>query len=282
VRLNRKSSKAAGVLLAASAVLAPMALAGAGERTVESEPFTLAGDNLTTKLVKCGEGSQLTGGGLSITPTSAMDIGTRVKSLFPVGDRKWYTVIDNLQPVQRQAKGYALCRKGHQLTLETGSAQVDGSVEQRPDVTAKCPKGSSVTGGGAALTGSHNDSFVMESRPEGDRGWYIRTFISSTFTGEQAAYAICDPDKSNKYKSVAKVQPPPPLAASRRGTVVEVIAKAKCPRGAVTTGGGYATRDDPNRSVIENRPKGERTWLGQVRTYNANEGFTAWSRCLLG
>ena len=81
---------------------------------------------------------------------------------------------------------------------------------------------------------------------------------------------------------MTKIQPTPARAASRRGTAIEVIAKAKCPKGAVTTGGGYATRDDPNRAVIENRPKGERTWLGTVRTYQPSEGFTAYARCLLG
>ncbi len=42
--------KAAGTLLAMSAVLAPLALAVAGERTVVSEEFTLAEDNLSTQL----------------------------------------------------------------------------------------------------------------------------------------------------------------------------------------------------------------------------------------
>ena len=78
---------------------------------------------------------------------------------------------------------------------------IDGSVDQRPDVTAKCPKGSSVTGGGAASTGSHLDTYIMESRPKGDRGWYVRSFVSFGFVGEHAAYAICDPDRSNKYES---------------------------------------------------------------------------------
>ena len=282
MRLKGKGSRTAGAFLAASAVLAPLALAGAGERTVVSEPFTLAGDNISTQLAKCGAGSQVTGGGFSITPTGPTDIGTRVKSLFPTGDRKWYAVIDNLSSAERQAKSYAVCRKGGKLSTVEKTEVVDGSVDQQPDVTAKCPKGSSATGGGAAQTGSHLDSYTMESRPKGDRGWYVRSYVSLDFIGEHAAYAICDPEKSNKYDSVAKIEAPPPRAASRRGTAYEVTAKAKCPKGAVTTGGGFATRDNPNRAVIENRPKGERTWLGTVRTYLPEEGFTSYARCLLG
>ncbi len=202
-----------------SAVLAPLALAGAGERTVVSEEFTLAGNNLSTQLAKCKAGSQVTGGGFSITLTDPLEIGTRVKSLFPTGDRKWYAVIDNLRSEERQAKSYAVCRKGDKLSIVEEPDVVDGSVDQRPDVTAKCPKGSSATGGGAVQTGSHLDTYTMESRPKGDRGWYVRSFVTLDFIGEHAAYVICDPEKSNEYESVAKIEPRrhgPHRAAARR------------------------------------------------------------------
>ncbi|MDX6585972.1 MAG: hypothetical protein QOI31_445 [Solirubrobacterales bacterium] len=277
--MRRKSIAGGGALVAVLA-LVPFATAGGG-RTVETHQFNAGGDTVTTSFAKCEDGSQVSGGGHSITPTASNDISTRIKALFPTG-LKMLVSIDSLQPANHFATSYAICRKGHKLDTVSKVEPIDGSSDQWPSVTAKCPKGTSVTGGGGSLTGSHNDTFILESRPKGDRGWYLKTFVSLTHVGEQRAYAICDSDESNKYETAKKTSTAVDARRAQRGVVTQVTAEAKCPKGSATSGGGYAGPDDPNRAVIENRPKGKRIWLGRVRTYHPEEGFTSYARCLVG
>ncbi len=280
--VSRRSVAFGGVLLAVLA-LVPFALAG-GDRTVESHKFTATPGSTTTDLVKCKEGSQLSGGGHSITPVAGNENSSRVKSLFPVGSRKWYVTLDSFHAADRAAESFVICRKGNKLESVSKDEPIDGEVDQFPDVTAKCPRGTSVTGGGGATTGGHGDVYMLESRPKGERGWYVKTFVSFSHVGEQEAFAICDHDKGNKYETAKETDTAIDLRRSKRGTVSQVTAEAKCPKGSETSGGGYATSEmqDPNQSVIDNRPDGKRTWLGRVRTYNPQNGFTAYARCLLG
>ena len=143
------------------------------------------------------------------------------------------------------------------------------------------PEGLSATGGGGDESGLHNDMHILATRPSGNRAWSIDTFTSTTYAGSQEAYVICDPKNSHDYETVHG-NAPPIRATSRRGTVIETKAKAKCPKGSVVTGGGYSYAGDLNVSIAENHPKGKRTWLLTVRTYNPGQGFTAHARCLDG
>ncbi|MDX6585971.1 MAG: hypothetical protein QOI31_444 [Solirubrobacterales bacterium] len=252
----------------------------AGDRTVETKDFTIPGNDFGIGVAKCKKGSQVTGGGFSITPLSATDIYTRVKIAAPL-EREWSVGLESFQEDDRSATSYALCRKGSGIRPVLERQPVDGSVQSINEVVAKCPRGSSVVGGGGATKGGYNKTFILESRPEGSRSWYVKTFTAFDFAGKQAAYATCDPKNSNNYETVSETSTTP-VPVARRGVVSEVRANAKCPQGSETTGGGYATANDPNRAVIVSRPKGERTWLGAVRTYYPEEGFTSYARCLLG
>lgn len=271
-----------GIAAIGALALVPFALAGGGDRTIKSQSFIANPNNTTSNQIKCDNGSQVSGGGNAVSPIADNDNPTRIMSLFPVGDLKWILVIHDLQATPRDAKNYVVCRKGHKLETVSNELPVDGMADQNPHVVAKCPKGSSVTGGGGASTGSYNQMFILESRPKGDRGWYVRAFVAGTHVGELGAYAICDPDGANEYET-AKRTTVEIRRGARRGVVSELHATAKCPDGAETSGGGYATTEsDVNKSVIENRPKGDSKWLGRVRTYNTNQAFTAYARCLLG
>jgi hypothetical protein len=285
VRSGRRSG--AGFWSVAIAVLAlvPFAVAAGGDRKVESHKFTASPNNSTTDLVKCEQGSQVSGGGHSMTPSAGNDIPTRIKALFPVGSQKWYVTVDNLQATARAAESFVVCRKGNKLESVPKDEPINGGVDQFPSVTAKCPKGAQVTGGGGATTGTYNEAFILDSRPRGERGWYVRTFVSATHVGEHEAFAICDPVKDHEYETAKKTSSTVDARRAERGTVQQVTAEAKCPRGSETTGGGFATalaQNDANQAVIDNRPVRDRTWLGRVRTYHAEYGFSAYARCLLG
>ena len=271
--------KAVGTIVAV-AVLAPLAFAG-GSRKIESKPFTAPATALASKTVKCGSGSQVSGGGSSYTPLTINDNSWRDNSLFPSGSRAWDVQVDNLSGIEHQGEAIAVCLKGDDLTRESQSEAVDGDMNQSTTTSVECPKGSSATGGGGDESGQHNDMHILATRPSGNRAWSIDTFTSISYAGSQEAYVICDPKNSHDYTTVHG-NAAPVRATSRRGTVVETKAKAKCPKGSVVTGGGYSYAGDPNVSIVNNRPKGERTWLLTVRTFSPGQGFTAYARCLKG
>jgi len=265
-------------MIAIGGVLASMAFAGGG-RSVESEPFEVQGNAISTGLVKCSKGSKPTGGGFRIEPKDGSDIGTRVIASRLQGGRGWVPQIDALNGGKREAKAIVACRKNASyLTRDSVLQVVDGSVSQYNSVTAECPSGSSVTGGGGFVTGGHGDMYVLDSRPDGNRRWVVTTFTSFGYTGSHIAEVICDPKGSHNYETATKDALN--VRSAQRGTVMTRKATAKCPGNSVVTGGGFALEDEPNRSVIDNRPKGDDAWFLRLRTYANSETYTAYARCL--
>jgi hypothetical protein len=262
-------------------VLAPLAFAGGGGTTVESKPFAADATSLGSGTVKYPRGTQAAGGGSSYTPLTASDNTWRDNSTFPSGDRTWTARIDNRSGTDHEARAFVVCLNGDGLFRRSQSELVNGGISQYNATNVECPQGSRATGGGGYVSGLHNDMHILESRPEGSRGWHIEAFTSFDYAGSQEVWVVCDPKNSHDYATVSDITSVPERSA-RRGTVQTVEAKAKCPQGAVATGGGYSWETgELNVAVFNNRPKGERSWLFNARTYSPGIGFTAYARCLL-
>jgi hypothetical protein len=270
-----------GLFVAASALLAPLAFAGGGGVTVKSKPFPANANSLGSGTVKCPKDTQVTGGGSSYTPLSAGESSWRDNSTFPSGGRTWTAQIDNRSGTDHEAKAFVVCLKGEGLFRRSQSELVNGGISQYNATSVECPQGSRATGGGGYVSGLHSDMHILKSRPEGSRGWYLETFTAFDYTGSHEAYVVCDPKNSHDYATVVDITSVPQRSALR-GTIQTVEAKAKCPQGAVATGGGYSWgTGELNVGVFNNRPKGERSWLFNARTYSPGIGFTAYARCLL-
>ncbi|MDQ2676613.1 MAG: hypothetical protein M3Y34_07360 [Actinomycetota bacterium] len=255
-----------------------MSLAATGDRSVKVEDFRVEPGKVTAGEVSCPRGAEPTGGGFSVQPLSATDIGTRVNEASFSRHDHWTTRINAFGTETRKAKSIAICRaNAGNLSRKSKSIGVDGSFDQWPSVSIRCPKGSSLTGGGAEVSGGYQDMYVLESRPSGNREWVVTAFVSVGYVGSLEAHAACDPENRNDYKTVVDFTS---VMRARRGTVIERQAKAECPAGAVTTGGGYSLGESQNVMVTDNRPKGNDAWLLRLRTHQSGQTYSAWARCL--
>jgi len=275
---GRAAACGTAIVIAIGGVLASMAFAGGG-RSVESEPFETQGNTISTGSVKCAKGSTQTGGGFRIEPKDSSDIGTRVIASRLSGGRGWAVQIDTLGGGKRDARAIVACQKNAPyLARESVLEVVDGSVFQFNTVTAECPVGTSVAGGGGFVTGGHGDMYVLDSRPDGDRRWVVTTFTSDGYVGSHVAEAVCDAKGSHDYVTASKNTVDG--RSAQRGIVLQRKATAKCPGRSVVTGGGFALENEPNRAIFDNRPKGDDAWLLRVRTYAPAETYTSYARCL--
>lgn len=229
-----------GLAVAALAATAGLALAGAGGVSVEkkSVPFTGESANVTAH---CKHGDLVVGGGFSapeLTQRSA-----------PAGKSAW-KVHGTFGTVDGTLTSFAVCdgsvgrvkRVSHSKTLGTDE---DGGV------TAACPHGWHVLGGGFAVSppftgGPKGEIAPTSSKRRSARKWGT-TGTNDGDPTKLVAYALC-----SKAGGISEESKTKPLAGS--GTTT---ATAKCPRGTHLVGGGY---EDPRSDEFRSAPVGVRRW----------------------
>jgi hypothetical protein len=212
-----------------------------------------------------------------ISPTAPGDYTAAFKILAPYGSpngtyadiRLWVkirviapTPMPESTPPTRVVSGQAM--------IPAGS---DGSV------TAACPAGTAVTGGGYSSANSWQiDSYLVQyvklnvtsSHAEGN-GWTARGTNYGDMAVALTVYAICLNDSAATTAAVKKELTVDATLSSR-----VVVA---CPEGSVLTGGGY---DSGGMFVKENIPTDKGWQVAVTNGGNAEQTYSAYAVCLTG
>jgi hypothetical protein len=136
--------------------------------------------------VKCPLGTKPAGGGAKLTDeTNDFFQGT-----YPSGERSWTAVAASGFGGTKFA-AQARCLKGHDLVRKSKSRTLLND-DLAHAVTAKCPRGTKVTGGGVKLKDATND-FVVGTYPVGKRRWTAvgERYSGNSGNGKVTAFAVC-------------------------------------------------------------------------------------------
>jgi hypothetical protein len=225
---------AAGAAMA-SCALAP-ATTGAAENGLVyidvSGPITSgqptavdAGCPLDTHLVGTG-GDSLVGvlPGLlnSVTPFDGDD-----EDLRPDDGARAYAFNTTASP--GEIRVWAVCAAGKTIyRSQTSKLRINHAATAK----ARCPRDTSVVGGGNYITGSNDDATLQATRPfdggdadrKPDDGWRVKAFNLRDFRKDLTAYAMCRKERPKYVSSLGSSSPGP-------------------------SGGGGATCSEHNRSV---------------------------------
>jgi hypothetical protein len=241
-----------GSLIVAVLALGALVAAGAygAKLTTKSETATLPADSDThTVTAQCPKGAKATGGGIQLSD----DVSDYVAGSYPAGRRAWTAAALRTASELTDAEftAFARCLKGAKLvTKSVTTGLTDDSAAH--SVTAKCPKGTKVSGGGVAL--SNDDPFnVAEpsgSYPSGKREW---TAVGEAYEPgvELTAFARC----LKRAKLIRRSESFDMPDDSDTHTVT-----ATCPKGTKATGGGIELSEPYDDYDQGSYPSGKRAW----------------------
>jgi hypothetical protein len=204
----------------------------------------------STVTASCPEGYQVIGGG-ALRSGSTNDL----RSSFPAGDGTSWTAQWNASATNNTA--YAICVPSDGLTLSGGLSAANATT-----VTASCPAGTRVVGGGGSATSTSRE--LLQSFPFSDTQW--RAVFDSGSTGN-TAFVICAPWDTRDISLVT--------AAASATTVT-----ANCPPATRLLGGGrsYGSASDP-RSMWPVTDIDGSLRSFSVTFASANTGNTAYAVC---
>ena len=211
----------------------PLLVAGgalAAKVTTRSEVTALPAAAAGTAIAGCPPGAKATGGGAR--PSSPDDYLT---GSAPVAKREWLAA--GWGGEGNAFTAYARCVGSADLMTRSRTAVLPSGGEGAA-VTARCPRGTQVAGGGARLGDDYED-YLIGSHPSGRRAWTAVGWrpgypTPSTVT----AFARCL--KGAKLTTRRRTTPVPPANELR-------AARARCPRGTKSTRGRVQARDPRRR-----------------------------------
>ena len=162
--------------------------------------------------------------------------------------------------------------------LATRSATVPLPVEfAAHTATAKCPKGTQVTGGGIRLADPFSDA-PEGSHPVGKRRWQAVGLRAPFASGPSELTSLARCIRGAKLRTRKKARPLPDQS-------IRAVA-AKCPRGWRVAGGGIRLgRPDEQDQVLGSFPVSKRKWraIGLKQAGEPNDSsVTAFARCVRG
>jgi hypothetical protein len=236
---------AALVALAAFAAVASGAKLSTKTATVTLPPLT---GETQAATAKCPKGTKATGGGLQLSaPTDDFFQGS-----YPVGKRRWTaTGARNSGPEGAELTAFARCLKDAKVSTETASLVLPADNNAH-NVTAMCPRGTKVGGGGVQVS---NDDFLVaapdSSFPSGKRTW---TAVGETLAGaagiDLTASARCL-KHAKLVRSSATVEMPDDSEAHS--------VTVNCPNGKAV-GGGVELSEPTSEYPQGSYPVGKRSW----------------------
>jgi hypothetical protein len=235
------------LVVALTALVALVASAAFGAKlTTKSETAVLPADSDThTVTAKCPKGSKATGGGTQLSD----DVFDYVQGSYPSGKRGWTAAgYRTVGPTDAEFTAFARCLKGAKMSTESESASIPDD-SQAHSATAKCPKGTKVSGGGMQLS----DDVLTEtggSYPSGKREW---TAVGEAAGGPGEIIATARCLKSAKLVRKSSSLDMPDDDATHTVT-------AKCPKGSKATGGGIELSEPYDDYVQGTYPTGKREW----------------------
>ncbi len=269
--------KKAGALACAVALVATGSAFGGGpNRTLESEDETMQAGQTTTAVAQCDQGESASGGGFRYLDDESLFEQPNLNGLYPLNKRSWMAEVDNGSGEERQLEAWVVCFRDAAFTRVDEVATIE--QDEPETIKAKCPKGTSVAGGGLDSTGDFNENFTVQTRPQGKRTWLVR--VRPFFDGAVAAHAVCD--SKAKYTVVEET-----LAGetTRRTNTDLAESHLRCPRGHEATSGGYEVEDNSGgtASTMFPDPNDARSWFTTVRWIASNDPpLTAYVVCRKG
>jgi hypothetical protein len=230
-------------------------------------------------VAKCPKGEVLTGGGGSTTGAALearfLELGPNKVPDIPTKARKSFTAQgQNMSSNPLDFESLAICARKKGLSMETATTPEPDS-NAVVSAKAKCPKGTSVTGGG--LSSDSNLEYILISAPydggdadsNPDDGWE-----ASLVTGvgqpdrELRALAFCSANFKLAYRSDSDAD------------VTDVgHAEADCPEKAAITGGGISISGGDGAFLNASHPL-DGTDAGQAPddSWEGNAGVTSGNR----
>jgi hypothetical protein len=236
--------------------------------SVATGTASIPGNTQAPALAKCKRDSELTGVGFSFEHKTKFDGYSGLNTAEPLGERQLNVYFDNYGGTPSKGKAIAVCRSDGSFATVEKSLPISTGDPQDNVVTAKCPRGSSVVGGGAEMSQGYREQAVFASRPKGKRGWLVAGFTHEE--GLQKAFAICDKKHSYVAKSATRSVDYQPRSREAKRTNIDTIqAKVSCPGKTTIMSGGFDLRggESAQPSMIDNRAKGHDAWFSQVRGF---------------
>ena len=177
---------------------APAETTSAGKFRYVQRSFSVGPTSQSTRQVaRCPRGTHVYGGGMDAA--QSFERGA-VNSSFPVdlGDRGtvpddgWAVYYDNYMQRRDDAKVTAVCGR---VMPKYRSQRAPIGPRRFKTLTARCPRGTYVWGGGSDNSGPYFDFILSQTFPSGRRGWTstISNFGDGSFRGR--SWAICGTTK---------------------------------------------------------------------------------------
>lgn len=210
-----------------------------------SEELTIAGNTTNNRTVTCPSGGVVVSGGFSspgdvfVWHSMKDGNGWRVYATNKSSDSK--TIIIT-----------ASCLFNSSGSSDSIVEQVNINASEVKDLTAACPSGSIVTGGGWVLN-NNSANKVLQSGKSGN-GWQIRVSNATTSNQLTNLYAICLSGVSGSTTQVSVANNTVPGFGSSS-------TQANCPSSAVVTGGGFKI---PNELTLTNTTMSSNGWINYV------------------
>ncbi len=205
-------------------------------------------------IAKCPKGTSVTGGGTFASGPNDGSVVLSSSSPEPAGGapdpkKGWIGYANNQSGAAQTLDIYAICSKQKSKLEYVSKTLTLGQGAQGASGIAKCPKGTSVIGGGVFVSGPNNgDIEVTSSSPEPaggsadpTKGWIAYAYNKSGADQTLSIYAICS-SQAAKLKYVSDTET---LPSSNQGAA----GIAKCPKGTSVAGGG-AFASGPNNGDI--------------------------------
>jgi hypothetical protein len=241
--MRRRRSSLLAIAFAASLLAGALTASGAGALTLASQTYQLSGADTKQRLtVRCpGKKALPYSGGMVTDPLGPNGEGVYPHSYERLGvQRGWHVTPVLYSPslqrsLSRSVTLQVVC--GPRLgPVSSPHNTVFVSPGETETVTATCPKGNRLLGGGFQRTNfvTRGGNYVTESRAASDRSWQVSGGAFGNFGGELTAIAYCLKAGS---ALVSEVDSETALPVSESATTTTPT----CPGGSSMVGGGFST-----------------------------------------
>jgi hypothetical protein len=250
--LAPRSSAAIGVVVALLVALAAVAYSAKSSTKTKSTTVALPADDAPHQATaKCPAKYRTTGGGFRVGDAGEDLVG----GSYPQGGRKWTALASRSGFFSSDSELTVLARCLANRDIGTFSMTTSLPGDENPyGVTAECPRGTKVVGGGIKLADPGDN--VLGSFPAGKRKWTAVANRGSALDSEVTAVARCLDGGRVKRKSKTG----PLLDDGEPHSFT-----AKCPKRTKALGGG-AEPGPTAASIRGSYPVGKRKWtaIGRV------------------
>lgn len=256
-RMRRTGSRIGALALATLMLAAAGAALAAAPVGTGTTTAPLPNDGLSHAFsAPCPAGMEPSGGGIRLGD----DVSDFVQGTYPDGEAGWTSVGYRRATAvgPSSVSVYARCLKAGKVSTRSKEVSLT-DVMSLDTVTAKCPKGTMVGGGGVQL-GDNLADYVSGSYPLSKREWIALGH------GSDSIVSIARCVKGTKLEIKSKTITMPNDNDTHTVT-------AKCPKGMESTGGGGRLSDPLSEFFQGSYPTGKSKWTaagfdgGQLTAY---------------